>query len=95
MLILRPGCSARSTAGHRQHIQQTTDDVLQVEHGSLYPALHRLERKVARVEVGDAIATASSYYRLTPLAGGSRGDIEVGAARGAIARRVAAQGVMR
>ena len=27
-----------------RHIQRTTDDVLQVEHGSLYPALHRLER---------------------------------------------------
>jgi PadR family transcriptional regulator len=33
--------------GHQiaKHIQRTTDDVLQVEHGSLYPALHRLERK--------------------------------------------------
>ena len=28
-----------------KHIQRTTADVLQVEHGSLYPALHRLERK--------------------------------------------------
>jgi transcriptional regulator len=28
-----------------RHIQRSTDDVLQVEHGSLYPALHRLERK--------------------------------------------------
>ena len=26
-------------------IQQTTDEVLQVEEGSLYPALHRLERR--------------------------------------------------
>ena len=33
--------------GHQisKHIQCTTADVLQVEHGSLYPALHRLERK--------------------------------------------------
>jgi PadR family transcriptional regulator PadR len=33
--------------GHQiaKHIQRTTEDVLQVEHGSLYPALHRLERK--------------------------------------------------
>jgi PadR family transcriptional regulator PadR len=33
--------------GHQiaKHIQQTSDDVLKVEHGSLYPALHRLERK--------------------------------------------------
>ena len=28
-----------------RHIQRTTDDLLQVEHGSLYPALHRLEGK--------------------------------------------------
>jgi DNA-binding PadR family transcriptional regulator len=33
--------------GHQiaKHIQRTTDDLLQVEHGSLYPALHRLESK--------------------------------------------------
>ena len=33
--------------GHQiaKHIQRTTDDVLQVEHGSLYPALHRLEKQ--------------------------------------------------
>jgi PadR family transcriptional regulator PadR len=33
--------------GHQiaKHIQRTTDDMLQIEHGSLYPALHRLERK--------------------------------------------------
>ena len=28
-----------------KHIQRSTNDLLQVEHGSLYPALHRLERK--------------------------------------------------
>ena len=26
-------------------LQQVTDDVLQIEEGSLYPALHRMERK--------------------------------------------------
>lgn len=26
-------------------IRQTTDDVLQIEEGALYPALHRMERK--------------------------------------------------
>ena len=31
--------------GISKHIQRTSDEVLQVEHGSLYPALHRLERK--------------------------------------------------
>ena len=33
--------------GHQiaKHMQRTTEDLLQVEHGSLYAALHRLERK--------------------------------------------------
>ena len=31
--------------GIAKHIQRTSEDVLQVEHGSLYPALQRLERK--------------------------------------------------
>ena len=30
--------------GIATHIQRTSEDVLQVEHGSLYPALHRLEK---------------------------------------------------
>lgn len=30
--------------GIAKHIQRTSDDVLQVEHGSLYPALHRLDK---------------------------------------------------
>jgi PadR family transcriptional regulator, regulatory protein PadR len=57
--------------GHEiaKHIQRTTEDVLQVEHGSLYPALHRLER---RRWVASRWATAKDrnrefkYYRLTP-----------------------------
>jgi DNA-binding PadR family transcriptional regulator len=46
MLILRTLLFGLSH-GHQiaKHIQRTTEDVLQVEHGSLYPALHRLERK--------------------------------------------------
>lgn len=50
-----------------RHIQQTTDDVLQVEHGSLYPALHRVERKgwiAGRWEVRDR-PRELKYYRLT------------------------------
>ena len=50
------------------HIRQTTGDVLQIEHGSLYPALHRLERKgwlVGRWEVRDRNRELK-YYRLTP-----------------------------
>ena len=33
--------------GHQigKHIQRTTNEFLQMQHGSLYPALHRLERR--------------------------------------------------
>src|ERR1700736_226414 len=57
--------------GHQiaKHIQRTTDDVLQVEHGSLYPALHRLERKgwvAAKWEsAGKDLKREFKYYRLT------------------------------
>ncbi len=57
--------------GHQiaKHIQRTTDDLLQVEHGSLYPALHRLERKgwlSAKWEVaGKDLKREFKYYRLT------------------------------
>ena len=51
--------------GHQiaKHLQRTTDDVLQVEHGSLYPALHRLERKgwvAAKWEAAPRTRSASS-----------------------------------
>ena len=57
--------------GHEiaKHIQRTTDDVLQVEHGSLYPALHRLERKgllAAKWEMPKDRKREFKYYRLTP-----------------------------
>jgi transcriptional regulator len=58
--------------GHQiaKHIQRTTDDLLQVEHGSLYPALHRLERKgwlAAKWETaGEGQKREFKYYRLTP-----------------------------
>ena len=57
--------------GHEiaKHIQRTTDDVLQVEHGSLYPALHRLERRgwvTARWEMPKDRKREFKYYRLTP-----------------------------
>jgi PadR family transcriptional regulator, regulatory protein PadR len=57
--------------GHQiaKHIQRTTDDVLQVEHGSLYPALHRMERKgwlVAKWETAKDGNREFKYYRLTP-----------------------------
>jgi len=57
--------------GHQiaRHIQRTTEDVLQVEHGSLYPALHRMERKgwlIAKWEMAKERNRELKYYRLTP-----------------------------
>jgi transcriptional regulator len=44
LLILRTlRFGARHGHGIATHIQRTSEDVLQVEHGSLYPALARLE----------------------------------------------------
>jgi len=56
--------------GHQiaKHIQSTTEDVLQVEHGSLYPALHRMERKgwiVSKWETAKERNREFKYYRLT------------------------------
>src|SRR5438477_3750974 len=56
--------------GHQiaKHIQRTTEDVLQVEHGSLYPALHRLERRrwvSSRWEMAKDRNREFKYYRLT------------------------------
>ena len=50
-----------------KHIQRTSEDLLQVETGSLYPALHRLEAKgwiEASWEQSD-LGKRAKYYRLT------------------------------
>lgn len=70
LLILRtllPG----PNHGHAiaKHIQRTSEDLLQVETGSLYPALHRLEAKgwiAASWDLSDK-GKRARYYRLTPL----------------------------
>jgi len=51
-----------------KHIQRTSEDLLQVETGSLYPALHRLEAKgwiAASWELSDK-GKRAKYYRVTP-----------------------------
>ena len=50
-------------------IQRTSEDLLQVETGSLYPALHRLEAKgwVATTWELSEKRKRAKYYRLTPL----------------------------
>lgn len=56
--------------GHQigKHIQQTTNDFLQMQHGSLYPALHRLERRgwvASKWEMAPDRNREFKYYRLT------------------------------
>ncbi len=70
MLILRT-LLLGPAHGHQiaKHIQETTEDLLQVEHESRYPALHRLERKgwlAAKWGVaGKDLKRELKYYRLT------------------------------
>jgi PadR family transcriptional regulator PadR len=49
-------------------IERGSDDVLQVEHGSLYPALHRLEDRGWIVSFWGTSENnrRARYYRLTP-----------------------------
>ena len=68
LLILRT-LLVGPTHGHAiaKHIQRTSEDLLQVETGSLYPALHRLEAKgwiTASWELSDK-GKRARLYRLT------------------------------
>src|ERR1700738_3345871 len=70
LLILRT-LLAGPTHGHAiaKYIQRTSEDLLQVETGSLYPALHRPEAKgwvSASWEISEK-GKRARYYRLTPL----------------------------
>src|SRR5438132_2838461 len=70
VLILRT-LLAEPKHGHAiaKHIQRTSEELLQVETGSLYPALHRLEAKgwiAASWELSDK-GKRARFYRLTRL----------------------------
>ncbi|MDQ6828460.1 MAG: PadR family transcriptional regulator [Gemmatimonadota bacterium] len=54
--------------GATRWIQQTTDDVLRIEEGSMYPALYRMEnRGLVKAEWGITENNRrAKYYRLTP-----------------------------
>ncbi len=69
LMILRTLLTGPSH-GHAiaKHIQRTTEDLLQVETGSLYPALYRLEASgwvAASWEQSDKRKRAR-FYRITP-----------------------------
>jgi PadR family transcriptional regulator, regulatory protein PadR len=68
LLLLRT-LSSGPRHGHdiAKHIRRTSEDLLQVETGSLYPALHRLEAKgwiAAEWALSDK-GKRARYYRLT------------------------------
>jgi transcriptional regulator len=68
LLILQtlvPGPAHGHTIAHA--IERRSDDVLQVEHGSLYPALHRLEDRAWIVSFWGTSENnrKARYYRLT------------------------------
>jgi len=69
LLILRTlilGAAHGHTIAHV--IERRSDEVLQVEHGSLYPALHRLEDRgwIASFWGTSENNRKARYYRLTP-----------------------------
>ena len=69
MLVLQT-LAAGPAHGHTiaHAIERGSDDVLQVEHGSLYPALHRLEDRgwIASFWGTSENNRKARYYRLTP-----------------------------
>ena len=70
MLVLRVlvmGAAHGHTIAHA--IERGSDDVLQIEHGSLYPALHRLENRgwIKSFWGTSENNRKAKYYRLTPL----------------------------
>ena len=69
MLILQTlDLGALHGHGIAKHIQRTSKDVLQVETGTLYPALRRLEQKkwiASRWELSQPHNRELKFYRLT------------------------------
>src|SRR5207247_6010829 len=70
MLVLQTlvlGAAHGHTIAHA--IERGSEDVLQIEHGSLYPALHRLEDRgwIASFSGTSENNRKARYYRLTPV----------------------------
>ena len=69
MLILKTLLLAPAHGHTIAHvIEKNSDEVLQVEHGSLYPALHRLEGQglIASFWGTSENNRKAKYYRITP-----------------------------
>jgi PadR family transcriptional regulator PadR len=69
LLVLKTLSRMRSLHGYGivQHIQKASDDLLRVEEGSLYPALHRMEQSGWIISEWGLTETnrKAKYYRLT------------------------------
>lgn len=70
MMVMRT-LSAGSANGYEiaKAIERLSDDVLDVDHGSLYPALHRLEKSGCIIGKWETSPTKrrARYYQLTPV----------------------------
>ena len=71
LLVLKTLSQAREMHGYGivLHIQRASDELLSVEEGSLYPALHRMEQSGWIRSEWKLTETnrKAKYYRLTPL----------------------------
>jgi PadR family transcriptional regulator, regulatory protein PadR len=71
LLILKTLSQVRSLHGYGivQHIQRASNELLEVEEGSLYPALHRMEQNGCLTSewVVNEGKRKAKYYKLTPL----------------------------
>jgi PadR family transcriptional regulator PadR len=69
LLVLKTLSQKRSLHGYGivQHIQRASEDLLRVEEGSLYPALHRMEQNGWIVSEWGLTETnrKAKYYKLT------------------------------
>src|SRR5688572_16115789 len=74
-----------------QRLQQISRDVVKVQQGSLYPALHRLEnRKLLAAEWKDSdTGRQAKFYRLT-----AKGRVQLGAERATWQRLAEAVGLI-
>lgn len=69
MMVLRTLLAGRANGYEiARAIERLSDDVLSIDHGSLYPALHRLEKSglIAAKWAVSSTNRRARYYRLTP-----------------------------
>lgn len=77
-LLILQTLEARPMHGYaiRQQLSKVSEDVLDIEHGSLYPCLYRLERKgwIKASWKDSESGRRAKVYRLTALGRRERGD---------------------